>query len=886
MKNNYNSSLARQFSGWKTLFTIFLMLFICQDIVAQVTIPAANTNTTSNRKPFGSFFGFERTAGIYTAAEHGMPVGSTVNSICFYVNAVTAPADVPVNIYMSTTTATTFTASTFASQIAGATTVYSGTITGASLVAGSWVCITLTTPFTYTGDNLKVMVEANAGGGGSEASGTAKQFRWSAGASQTWQQDTTAPTGNGTVSTTSRPNAQLYFTPPVGPGTLQFSSATYAGNEGTTSTITVNRIGGQTGIVSVDYATSDGSANSGSDYTPATGTLTWANNDLAPKTFTIPLSSDLVSDPSETVILTLSNPVGTTITGTNPSTLTIKDIAPPLSGTYTVGSAGNYPSLTNAGGIFEALNLSGASGNISIDIISDLSGELGTNVLNEIAGGYTLLIKPSGAPRLITGSSTTSLIKLNAADGVTIDGALGSGTSRDLSIENTNAGTVIWVASTATNAALNTMVKNTNILGNTLITAQGIIVSGSVLGSAAEVSNNNLVITNNTFKKVQNAVFAFGNATTPDQNWVITNNIIGSTLASEKLSFRGLGVQNAQNFTISGNQIFGVITSSTSTTSGILIGANSSNGNIFNNKISDIKNTNTTGYGSNGIYLNSSNVTANINAYNNFISDVSGYGYASGATIADNGYGMFVGAGAGYGIYNNTIAMNTNQTVSGLPAAINIGSGVTVAGAVNIRNNIFSNTQTQTGEKYTIYSAAPNTVFVAIDYNDYYSSGTNLGYIGSARATLADIIIGFGGNGSSINVAPTFVSSTDLHVSDAALDNLGTPIVAVTNDIDGDLRSATTPDMGADEFTFLSVNQFNLADGFKAYPNPVSNILNIEYTGDLSNVSVYNLLGQQMLTKKLTATSTQIDMSGLNSGTYLVKVEANNVSKTIKVVKR
>jgi trimeric autotransporter adhesin len=114
---------------------------------------------------------------------------------------------------------------------------------------------------------------------------------------------------------------------------------------------------------------------------------------------------------------------------------------------------------------------------------------------------------------------------------------------------------------------------------------------------------------------------------------------------------------------------------------------------------------------------------------------------------------------------------------------------------------------------------------------------------------------------------------------------LGTPIAAVTTDIDGDVRSAT-PDMGADEFTFLKVNQFDVASGFNVYPNPVSDILNIEYTSDLTNVSVYNMLGQQVLNKKVSATSTNIDMSGLNSGTYLVKVEANNASKTIKVFKK
>jgi hypothetical protein len=888
MINKYNSSRTRQVISWKTLFKFFLMLLTWQNVSAQVTIPAANTNTASNRKPFGSFYGFERTAAIYTAAEHGMSSGSTVTSICFYVNAVTTPDDVPVNIYMATTTAATFTASTFASQIAGATSVYSGTITGASLVAGSWRCITLTTPFAYTGDNLKVMVEANYGGGGNEVS-TAKQFRWSAGASQTWQTDTTAPTGNGAVSATSRPNVQLSFTPPVGPGTLQFSSATYAGNEGSTATVTVNRLGGQTGIVSVDYATSNGSANSGLDYTTATGTLTWADNDFAPKTFTIPLSTDLIADPAETVNLTLSNPTGTTITGTNPTVLTITDVPPPLNGTYTVGTAGNYSSLTNVGGIFDALNLSGASGNITINIISDLTGETGVFALNEIAGGFTTLIKPVGAPRLITGSSTVSIIKINAADGVTIDGTLASGTSRDLTVENTSTGAVIWIASTAVNGALNNTVKNTNVLGNTLQTAQGIIVGGSVFGSAAEVSNSNLTITNNTFKKVQNGVFAIGNATTPDQNWVVSNNVAGSTVVAEKLTFRGLAVQNAQNFTISGNEIFGVVTATTTTMTGILVGSNAFNGNVFSNKISDIKNTNTGGYGSNGIFLNSSNVTANINVFNNFIFDVSGYGWTA-ALVGDNGYGIFVNSGAGYNIDHNTINMNANQTLAtSVPAAINVGVGVTVAGAINLRNNIFVCSLTVPTQRYVIYSAAPNTVFGTINNNDYFTTGANLGFIGSARATLADIVTGFGQNAASVSIAPVFVSATDLHlnsIGNSTLDNLGTPIATVTTDIDSEARNATAPDMGADEGNFLSVNQFEVTNGFKAYPNPVSQMLTIEFTSDLTQVSIFNLVGQEVLSRKVNTTSTQIDLSSLNVGTYLVKVEAGSVSKTLKVFKK
>jgi hypothetical protein len=51
---------------------------------------------------------------------------------------------------------------------------------------------------------------------------------------------------------------------------------------------------------------------------------------------------------------------------------------------------------------------------------------------------------------------------------------------------------------------------------------------------------------------------------------------------------------------------------------------------------------------------------------------------------------------------------------------------------------------------------------------------------------------------------PVFTATNDLHlvpVMNAQLDNLGTPVTGITTDIDGQVRNATTPDMGADEFT-------------------------------------------------------------------------------------
>ena len=83
----------------------------------------------------------------------------------------------------------------------------------------------------------------------------------------------------------------------------------------------------------------------------------------------------------------------------------------------------------------------------------------------------------------------------------------------------------------------------------------------------------------------------------------------------------------------------------------------------------------------------------------------------------------------------------------------------------------------------------------------------------------------------------------------------------------------------------LSTPTFGDAN-FRAYPNPVVDVLNLSYTQEISNVSVFNLLGQQVLTKTIGATDASVDMSSLAGGTYLVKVAVDNQVKTIKVIKQ
>ena len=69
------------------------------------------------------------------------------------------------------------------------------------------------------------------------------------------------------------------------------------------------------------------------------------------------------------------------------------------------------------------------------------------------------------------------------------------------------------------------------------------------------------------------------------------------------------------------------------------------------------------------------------------------------------------------------------------------------------------------------------------------------------------------------------------------------------------------------------------------YPNPVKDILTISHSETISNVSIYNILGQKMIDKTFDDTRIQMDLSVLPSGTYLVKTLINNQINTSKIIK-
>lgn len=140
-------------------------------------------------------------------------------------------------------------------------------------------------------------------------------------------------------------------------GTLSFASATYTVSESAGSvTLTVTRSGGTTGAVSVNYATLDGTALAGTDYTATAGTLNWAAGNASNKTLAVPIQNNNVVDGSRTFSVSLSGVTGGAAIGTMTATVTITDddTAPSTPTNLRLGSGtspiytGNYSIKWNA----------------------------------------------------------------------------------------------------------------------------------------------------------------------------------------------------------------------------------------------------------------------------------------------------------------------------------------------------------------------------------------------------------------------------------------------------------------------------------------------------------------------------------------------------------
>lgn len=543
---------------------------------------------------------------------------------------------------------------------------------------------------------------------------------------------------------------------------------------------------------------------------------------------------------------------------TSTATVTISVLMPlgvPMDGTYYVGANGDFTTLTAA---IAHLNQYGVAAPVTFLLTnttySNALGETFPLTITQFYGTSatnTVTFKPAPTKNVTveatnvngwTGISAIFLLK--GADNIVFDGSnTTNGTTRNLTLNNKDGidyvgRSVIWLASDGTNGATNTVIKNLNLRQNTKNQGGQYcmgVYSGNyqidsngqgILAGQASANNDKIRIANNDFMNVKQGVFING-GTTQTTDVTISQNDLGAEDNTETI-IEPVCLTNVNGFNYTENLVYNLFRGSNDgdfASAGVIVNGTSKNGNILRNNMRNLEKTGTNDKTFAGIILASTDTNCNIVVANNFILDVVGQGNGGGYL---NGYGIIVDNGGGYKIYHNTVVLNKNQPNGGFSAAFYVNTAAT---NLDVRNNIFVNNQTNTATRRSAIVVKNsvdniNTIFTNLDYNNYYSND-RFGFIGNLyKNDLGKI--DWAGNGiqgdyndnadyfytigawknitgkdlNSVNFNPAFASATDLHLTtgNSAIDNEGTPIAAVTKDIDGQARSTQHPTIGADEY--------------------------------------------------------------------------------------
>ena len=152
------------------------------------------------------------------------------------------------------------------------------------------------------------------------------------------------PTGGATVGSPGSATVTINGDAASSVSSINFTAAstTVAQSAGTV-TLTVDRGGGTSGAVSVSYATTGGTAVSGTDFTVASGTVEWADGSATPQTFTVAIGKATPFSGTKSFTVTLSNPTGGATLG-NPSTATVSIVGSSTaspSGVFGIKVSGN-----------------------------------------------------------------------------------------------------------------------------------------------------------------------------------------------------------------------------------------------------------------------------------------------------------------------------------------------------------------------------------------------------------------------------------------------------------------------------------------------------------------------------------------------------------------
>ena len=452
-----------------------------------------------------------------------------------------------------------------------------------------------------------------------------------------------------------------------------------------------------------------------------------------------------------------------------------------LSGSYTVGAGGNYPTLGEA---LQDMMFKGISSAVTLDLLP---------------GIYTEQVKIFSIP----GSSISDTVTIQSQTGNPADVTINYVPS------SSNDDYIFYLRGVDHLRFKNmTLHSDTTTSGHSIIVTSGepddIKFTGNILRSTGSAHPFNFDYTYCTKWILEKNRFSLGQLWFRGSNHAGGVHLLENNFTNSDINFDGIS-----NILITGNRFY-------NQANAINIGG-CDGYHIVTKNYFDVA-SGTVLYLHSGLPASNPGVVAN-----NFIICGRNSWIANGISIA---------YGSNYKIYNNTIHVRYNDPLFNSSSAFNLDG---ICSNIQILNNVFANTGG--GYIYYIYNnGSPWSISVS-DYNDIFTTGSYVArWSNNVQVTTLDSLRNISGRElHSVSANPGFLSPTDLHVTAAALDSAALPVAEVTDDYDGQLRNSVFPDIGADEFSATNIPPVisNLPSSVE-FRADTSYILNIwQYVEDL-----------------------------------------------------
>jgi hypothetical protein len=561
---------------------------------------------------------------------------------------------------------------------------------------------------------------------------------------------------NNTITVNQTPNTTGALTSPV--------TGINAAGAGTTVNVNNN-------LITFNQAAPGGTATYGSgaityiDVSAASGTVNVNSNQLLTTGSTIRSTGALVgvSHTSGTIS------VGLTI---NLNTINIDRVA--ASGTITGTNETTSPSTVSHTITNNGITFTNLSGTTAANGIATLGGVSATGTVKAVNGNT---INISGT------HSGTSI-------GIQVGYSYGNMNNNSVTISSAGA-TVVGLQATSTSAGAYTITGNTLSLTSSATSPTSMIGINTGATGPYQIYTNTFSALNYTgiitASPIVSAIVCAAGTGNNIYNNVITNISVGAATSTGSPIIDGILISGGTATNVYKNKIYGLITNAagTSTTvNGIRISGGTTN-TVFNNLIGELNSPASASVdGIRGISVNSSTTSSTNNIYFN-------------------------------NIYLNAASTGTNFGTSGI---YHLTNATATTGALNLRNNVIVNNSTSNGTGLTVAfrrSSSTLTNYASTsNNNDLYAA--NILYDGtSAYTTMPSYkTLVAPRDAASFSENPTFVSTAGSNQNFLHLDTTlptqiesgGQPIAGITDDFDGELRNASTPDVGADEFTGVGID--------------------------------------------------------------------------------